>query len=184
MHVRLSNVFDHHGNIKIPSSNRLVVWRCNESPIFVHKGYCVDWTEMLIVFLSNLAWIDVVLCNPRVNVRVSSRIREHHLYNLFVRHSSKEDILFVLVRMKANNVRNLPIAESFDTLACFRIPQLHLTIVCAGKKPPTIVGKSDILYGFDMSVERPKTVSMIIYVPKLWRSEVVQKARQVTLDLL
>jgi hypothetical protein len=90
-----------------------------------------------------------------------------YLYNLLVRHSSKEDILFILVRVKANNVRDFPIAESLDTLARFGIPQLHLTIVRAGNKRSTVIGKCDILYSFYVSVERPKTVSVIIDVPKL-----------------
>jgi len=48
--------------------------------------------------------------------------RNIYLYNLLIGHPSKEDILFILVRMESDNVRNFPVTESFDTLACFRIP--------------------------------------------------------------
>jgi hypothetical protein len=71
--------------------------------------------------------------------------------------------------MEANNVRDFAIAESLDTLASLCIPQLHLTVVCTRKKLSTIVGKCDILYSFDVSVESPKTISVIIYVPKLMK---------------
>ena len=55
VHMRLSNVFDHHWNVKVPCSDRLVVGRRDKSPVFVNKGDGIDRTKMLIVFLGNFA---------------------------------------------------------------------------------------------------------------------------------
>ena len=52
-----------------------------------------------------------------------------HLYDLLVRHPGEEDVLLVLVRVEAHDVRDLAVAESLDALARFRVPELHLTII-------------------------------------------------------
>lgn len=38
MHVWLGDVFDHNGDIVVPSSNSFIVGSGNESPIVVHKS--------------------------------------------------------------------------------------------------------------------------------------------------
>ena len=68
MHVRFSNVFDHYRNVEIPCSDRLVVGRCNEPPVFVNEGDCVDRTKMLVVFLNNFTRVNVILYHPGISL--------------------------------------------------------------------------------------------------------------------
>ncbi len=61
----------------------------------------------------------------------SEECRYAHLDDFLVGHSGEEYVLFVFVWMETHNVRHLAVAESFQTLPCLRIPQLHLTVMSA-----------------------------------------------------
>ena len=61
MHVRLSNVLDDYGDVKVPGSDRLVIGGCNEPPILVNEGNRVDGPEVLVVFLRDFAGVHVIL---------------------------------------------------------------------------------------------------------------------------
>lgn len=60
-----------------------------------------------------------------------SVIRIAYLYDLLVRHTGEEYMLFVLIWMETDNVRDLPIAEAFEALSGLRVPEFHLTVVAA-----------------------------------------------------
>lgn len=47
---------------------------------------------------------------------------ETYLNDLFVRHTSEEDVLFILVRMEAHNVGRLAVTEPLETLTGLGIP--------------------------------------------------------------
>lgn len=61
MHVRLGNVLDHHRYVVVPCPDRFVVRRSNKSSILIDKRDRVDWPQVLVVLLCNLARIHVVL---------------------------------------------------------------------------------------------------------------------------
>ena len=69
--MRLSNVLDDYGDVKVPGSDRLVIGGCNEPPILVNEGNRVDGPEMLVVFLRDFAGVHVVL--PRMVRAIQSR---------------------------------------------------------------------------------------------------------------
>ena len=56
---------------------------------------------------------------------------ETHLDNFLVRHTSKENVLFVLIGMEPHDIRDLTVAESLQTLPSFGIPQLHVAVIAA-----------------------------------------------------
>lgn len=76
-------------------------------------------------------------------------------------------MLFVIVGVEADDVGRLAVTEPFEALTSLGIPQLHLTIIATRQKPAPIVRERDILDGLNVTVERSKTISMRIYVPKL-----------------
>ena len=86
-------------------------------------------------------------------MQYSRRRKGAHLNDLLIGHTRQEDMLFILVGMEPNNVRNFAIAEPFDALPRLRVPELDLTIIAAGQESPTIVRKSDVFYGFHVAVE-------------------------------
>ena len=45
-----------------------------------------------------------------------------HLNDFFIRHAGQKDVLLVLIRVEAYNVRDLAIGESLEALARFRVP--------------------------------------------------------------
>jgi hypothetical protein len=61
VHVWLRDVFNHNRNVEVPSSDRLVIRSRHESPIFVDKCDSVHWSQVLVVFLGDLAVVDIVL---------------------------------------------------------------------------------------------------------------------------
>jgi hypothetical protein len=61
---------------------------------------------------------------PRTNA-------ETDLDDFLVRHTSKENVLFVLIGMEPHDIRDLAVAESLQTLPSFGIPQLHVTVIAA-----------------------------------------------------
>ena len=94
---------------------------------------------MLIIFLCNFPRIYIILLQSRLTVTIACLRQKAYLDDLLVGHTSKEYILLILVRVEANDVGNFSIAETLQTLTGFRVPQLHLTIVTAGKKLTTII---------------------------------------------
>ena len=61
MHVGFCNVFDDDRDIIVPSTDRFVIRSSDEPSILVDKCDRVDGAEMLVVFLYDLARVDVVL---------------------------------------------------------------------------------------------------------------------------
>jgi Na+-transporting NADH:ubiquinone oxidoreductase subunit NqrB len=121
---------------------------------------------MLVVFLGYFPGIHVILNNYRQYVYIAAR-KQTYLNNLFIRHTSEENILFILVWMESNDVRYLPVAEALEALAGFRVPELHLAIVPTGEKLSTIIRKRHIFHIFCVPMEGTQTVAMRINVPKL-----------------
>lgn len=62
-----------------------------------------------------------------------------YLDDFLVRHTSKEYVLFILVRMELDNVWNLAIAEPFQALASLGVPQFHLTVIPTRQKLATVI---------------------------------------------
>lgn len=92
-----------------------------------------------------------------------------YLDDLLVGHAGEEDVLLVVVGVKADDVGGLAVAEALETLAGLGVPELHLTIVAAGKEAFAVVGKGDVLDGLDVAVERAKTIAVGVHVPELER---------------
>lgn len=61
MHVRLGDIFDCDRDIEIPCTNSLVVGCSNEPSVLVHESNGVDWSQVLIIFLRDLACSYVIL---------------------------------------------------------------------------------------------------------------------------
>ena len=61
VHERLGDVLDDNWDVVVPSTYSFVIGGCDKTSIFVNKGDSVDWTEMLIVFLSDFSRIHVIL---------------------------------------------------------------------------------------------------------------------------
>lgn len=61
MHIWLSDILDHHRDIEVPGSHRLVVGSGDESPVLVHESDGVYGSKMLVVLLRDLAGIHIVL---------------------------------------------------------------------------------------------------------------------------
>ena len=55
MHSRIRDEFDWYGNIEIPYPHRLVIRTGNEPPILIDESDRVDWSQVLIVLLSDLS---------------------------------------------------------------------------------------------------------------------------------
>lgn len=89
MHIWLGNIFNDDWYIKLPGTHRLIVGSSNETSIVIYKCNGVDSAQVLIVFLRDLAAVDV------------------ELYNLFIRATCQEDILLILVRVERHAVRCL-----------------------------------------------------------------------------
>lgn len=130
MHVRFSDVFNHNGDIIIPCSDGFVVRGCDEPSILVNECNGIYRTQVLIVFLCDFTRVHVILTMCKLKEFENKR-SDTNLNNLLIRHSGKEDMLFVLVWMESYDVRNLPIAKPFDTLTGFSVPQLDRSVVTA-----------------------------------------------------
>lgn len=61
VHVWFGNVFDHDGNIVIPTTYRLVVRSGYETSILVYERNRVDGSQVLIICLDDLIRTQVVL---------------------------------------------------------------------------------------------------------------------------
>ena len=59
--MRLSDVLDDYGDVKVPGPDRLVVGGCYETSVLVDEGNRVDGSEVLVVFLRNFAGVHVIL---------------------------------------------------------------------------------------------------------------------------
>lgn len=55
MHVRLGDVLDDDGDIKIPGSDGLVIGSRDEASVLVHECNRVDGSKVLVVLLSDLS---------------------------------------------------------------------------------------------------------------------------------
>lgn len=61
MHVWLGDIFDDDGDVVVPSSNRLVIGRGDESSVLVHECDGVDRSQVLVVCLDDLMRSCVIL---------------------------------------------------------------------------------------------------------------------------
>lgn len=62
-------------------------------------------------------------------------------------------MLFVFVRVELDNVRDLAIAETLDTLSSLRVPELDLSVVTTRKECSAVVGEGQVLDMFHVPVE-------------------------------
>lgn len=123
MHVWFSDILDDHRYIKVPSPYCFVVRGGDEAAVFINESNGVDRTQVLIVFLCNVAGVHIVLQQYDMFGRLKTRQKtETNLNNLLIRHTSEENVLFILIWVEPDDIRNLPITKAFDTLAGFSIP--------------------------------------------------------------
>ena len=124
MHVRFSNVLDYDRYIIVPCPDRFIVRSGDKPTIFIDKRNCVDWSQVLVVFLGDVARIHIVLTAAS---RLASVVRKQggngaYLDNLFVRHTSEEDVLFVIVGVEADDVWRLAVTEPLEALTGLGVP--------------------------------------------------------------
>jgi hypothetical protein len=118
MHMRFGDILDYNRNIIVPSTDCLVVRGSYEPSVLIDERDSVYRAEMLIIFLNDLRGIHVVLSN----ISSSGRFRKKrwgnaNLNDLLVRHTSKENVLLILIRMEPHYIGNLPIRKRLETLA-------------------------------------------------------------------
>jgi hypothetical protein len=121
VHVWFSDIFDHDRDVIIPNTNCFIVRSGDKPPVLVDECDCIDRTQMLIVLLCDFSRIHVVLLSTSTNAtpHVSERT---HLNNLFIRHTSEENMLLILVWVEFDTIWNLAVTKSFQALARFGIP--------------------------------------------------------------
>ena len=61
MHEGLGNILDDDWDIKVPSADCFIVGRSHETSILVDECNRVDWAQVLVVFLRDLARIHIIL---------------------------------------------------------------------------------------------------------------------------
>ena len=61
MHVWFGDILDDDGNIEVPCSDGLVIRSSDKPPVFVYERYSVHRSKVLIVFLRDIAGVDVIL---------------------------------------------------------------------------------------------------------------------------
>ena len=61
VHVWFCDIFDHDWDVKVPCTYGLVIGRRHEPPVVINEGDSVHRTEMLVVFLGNLARVHIIL---------------------------------------------------------------------------------------------------------------------------
>ena len=165
VHVRFCNILDDNGDVIVPSSNGLVVRGGDESSVVIDKGDGVDGSEMLVVSLHNL------VCSCIILKGFSRAPRLTHLNDLFVGHSRHEDVLLVGIRVKFDDVRNLSIRKRLHTFAGFRVPYLDMPVIGCREEFGALVVESDVFDGLRMAQERPQTISFLIHIPQLHKSD-------------
>ena len=67
VHVRFCDVLDNNRDVEVPGADGLVIGGGHEPSVLVNEGDCVHWSEMLVVFLGNLAGVDIILCHRLSN---------------------------------------------------------------------------------------------------------------------
>lgn len=92
-----------------------------------------------------------------------------YLDNLFVRHARQENILFVVIGMEPDHVRNLSVAEAVEALAGLSIPEFHLSVITTGQELATVVRERKVFDGLYVSVEGPQAIPVSVDVPQLGR---------------
>lgn len=138
MHVWLGDILDHYRDIIVPCTNRLVVTRRHEPSVLINEGNGIDGTQVLVVFLHNLARAEIVLRqSKRREIRQPPpgmhAFAKTYLDNLLVRHTGKEHMLLVLVRVKLDDIRNLSIRKRLNTLTWDKnVVSNRAIVICAG----------------------------------------------------
>jgi hypothetical protein len=104
---------------------------------------------MLIVLLSDIARVGVPLDD------------------LLVVHASQKDVALCWIRVELDAVGQLLVGEGLQTLARFRVPELHLSIETSRNKALAVVGKGNVSNGLGVAHEGSKAFSIVINVPQL-----------------
>ena len=137
MHVGFGNVLDHDGYIVVPRPDGFIVRGSDKAAVFVDKGDRVDGSQVLVVFLGDVARIHVVLVGTgQLPLRGGDKA---YLNDLLVGHASEKDVLLVIIGVEADDVGGLAVAESLETLTGLGVPQLDLTIVATGQELGAVV---------------------------------------------
>ena len=103
--------------------------------------------------------------------------RRVYLYDLLIRHARQENVLLVVIRMEPNHIRNLSVAKAVEALAGLGIPQFHLSVISTRQEIAAIVREREVFDGFYVSMKRPQTVPVSVYVPQLKR--LVQSSKKI-----
>lgn len=90
-----------------------------------------------------------------------------HLNNLFVRHTSQENMLFIFIRVELYAIWDLPITEPLQALPCFCVPKFHLAVISTGKESSAIIVETEILNSLYVSMECSQTILVSVDVPEL-----------------
>jgi hypothetical protein len=181
VHCWLCDVLDDDWNIEIPSSNALVIrsrhkavevlagrfesTRRNAPFALINKSNGVDRSEMLIVFLSDIARVGIPL------------------NDLLVVHASQKDVALGWIRVELDAIGQLLIRESLQTLARFRVPKLHLSIEAGRDKALAVVRKGNVSNGLGVAHESSKAFSIVVDVPQLSEGASVKVDQQMLLFL-
>ena len=59
----IRDILEIYRNIPFPYSDRFIIWRRDKSLVFIDKSNCIDWVQMTVIFLHNVARPDVPTWN-------------------------------------------------------------------------------------------------------------------------
>jgi hypothetical protein len=120
--------------VRTPSSQRLIITRCDKPPILITKRDRIHRIEMVIILLHNLA-------TPHIK-----------LHNLLIPHARHE--LIVIPRVIPHHMRRLPRRELGLALPRLRVPDLHVAVVARCEELGPAVTEGDIVTGARVPAER------------------------------
>jgi len=75
--------------------------------------------------------------------------------------------------MKANSVGYSAIRKAPDALPSFGIPEFNVAVVWARQETVSIMIEAYITYTFVMSLIGPEHCSLSVYIPELYKAELV-----------
>mmetsp|Transcript_19776 Transcript_19776/g.42047 ORF Transcript_19776/g.42047 Transcript_19776/m.42047 type:complete len:318 (+) Transcript_19776:670-1623(+) len=145
----VGDVFDRHGNAKLPDEHLLVVGGGGELTVLLAEGDGVDRAEVLVVDLLHLAGVGVVL------------------HDVLVRAAGHDDVLLVCIRVDLHAVRELLVGQRGDALAGLSVPQLEVPVVRAGDEAAAIVGEADVPNRCGVSHVRAHALLRVEHIPDL-----------------
>lgn len=148
MHVRFGDILDNDWNVVVPSTNRFVVGRSQESTVLIDESDSVDSAKMLVVCLYNLSCTSIVL-------PVSGVKGQTYLDDLLICHTGQPDILLISIRVERDDIRSLPVRECLDTLSGFCVPHFDISVVGCRKEFIAFIVEGDIFDSLGVAHERP-----------------------------